>query len=469
MKRVIALVGRPNVGKSTLFNRLTRSRDALVADKPGLTRDRRYGRATLVGREFIIVDTGGLSSDDAGLDELVAGQAMQAVEESDLVLFLVDGRDGMTGEDEIIAQRLRATGKSVLLVVNKTERLNKAVAGAEFYAMGLGDPMAIAAAHGEGVPALIDHVLEQLPLTPEEEAEAAQETEEDEKTVKVAIIGRPNVGKSTLVNRLLGEERVLAFDMPGTTRDSIYIPFEHDGQAYTLIDTAGVRRRAKVDDAIEKFSVIKTLKAMDDANVVVLVIDAHEGVSAQDSTLLGYAIDAGKGLLIAINKWDGLSRDERERVKAELERKLVFAEYADRHYISALHGSGVGKLMAMVHQAHVSAFKTFSTSMLTRILEDAVGSHPPPSVGGRRIKLRYAHQGGKNPPRIIIHGNQTERVPDAYRRYLINTFRKVLELKGTPVMIEFRTSENPYKGRRNKLTPRQERKRKRMLKHYKRK
>ncbi len=462
MKHVIALVGRPNVGKSTLFNRLTRSRDALVADEPGLTRDRRYGQARHQGRGYIVVDTGGLSG-EGGIDSLIEKQATLALQEASGVLFLVDGREGLTAGDQRIAEQLRNLGKPVFVVVNKTERQQKELLTAEFFQLGLGQPLPISAAHGEGVGDLLDEVFEQLPPA---------ETDEDESQehgAKVAIIGRPNVGKSTLVNRLLGEERVLAFDLPGTTRDSIFIPFEKDGQHYTLIDTAGVRRRGRIADKIEKFSVIKTLQAIDVANVVILVIDAQSGIGSQDASLLGYAIDAGKALLIAVNKWDGLSPEQRERVKTELDRRLRFIDYASIHFISALHGSGVGKLMAVVQQAYEKSRAQFPTPLLTRILEDAVASHQPPLVKGRRIKLRYAHQGGQNPPRIVIHGNQVDQVPDSYRRYLANVYRKVLQLEGTPVRIEFRGGDNPYKGRKNTLTKRQIAKRKRLKKYIKKK
>jgi len=463
MKHVLALVGRPNVGKSTLFNRLTRSRDALVADEPGLTRDRRYGQARHQGHEFIVVDTGGLSG-DGGIDHLIEQQVLRALEESSGVLFLVDGRAGLCAGDQRIADQLRNLGKPVFVVVNKTERQHKALLSAEFHQLGLGQPLAISAAHGEGVGELLEQVFESLPEIPPDTAET-----EHGQGAKVAVIGRPNVGKSTLVNRLLGEERVLAFDLPGTTRDSIFIPFERDGQHFTLIDTAGVRRRGRIHDKIEKFSVIKTLQAIDAANVVILVIDAQEGIGSQDANLLGYAIDAGKALLIAVNKWDGLTPERRERIKTELERRLRFVDYASIHFISALHGSGVGKLMGVVQQAYEKSRAQFPTPLLTRILEDAVASHQPPLVKGRRIKLRYAHQGGQNPPRIVIHGNQVQQVPDSYRRYLANVYRKVLKLEGTPVRIEFRSGENPFKGRKNTLSKRQLAKRKRLKDYIKKK
>jgi len=458
MKPVIALVGRPNVGKSTLFNCLTRSRDALVADLPGMTRDRKYGEGRLGDRPYLVVDTGGLSGEDEGIDGLMAGQAWLAVEEADVILFLVDARDGLlTGDDEI-ARRLRASGKPVYLVVNKIDGTNADLVMADFYALGLGEPAGITASHGRGVRSLMDVVLAGLP-EPEEEEEV------EDRGVKIAVLGRPNVGKSTLINRVLGEERVLAYDMPGTTRDSIYVPFERRGQKYTFIDTAGVRRRRKVSDKLEKFSIIKALQAIEEAHVVVLVIDAHEGVSEQDAHLLGFILDAGRALVIAVNKWDGLDKSARDRVRYELERRLQFVDFAKLHFISALHGTGVGDLFAPILRAYESAIRQFSTPDLTRILEQAVEEHQPPLVRGRRIKLRYAHQGGRNPPVIVIHGNQTKDVPAAYKRYLANVYRKALRLEGTPIRIDFRTGANPYQGRKNKLTKHQVDKRQRLKRH----
>jgi GTP-binding protein len=464
MKPVIALVGRPNVGKSTLFNRLTRSRDALVADQPGLTRDRKFGEGKLGDRPYIVVDTGGLSGEKEGVEKLMASQSWQAVQESDIVLFLVDGRAGMVTDDQNIAKRLRATGKPVYLVVNKTDGLNEDVVTAEFYAMGLGEPYPIAAAHGRGVRALINQVLGDLP-----EEEAIPEEIEAQQGIRIAIVGRPNVGKSTLVNRILGEERVLAFDLPGTTRDSIYLPFERDGQTYTLIDTAGIRRRSRVKEAVEKFSVIKAMQAIEDAHVVIMLLDGQEGISEQDATLFGFILDTGRALVVAVNKWDGLDRDQRDKVKRELELKLPFLKFARIHFISALHGSGVGNLFGSVLTAYESAMIDMSTNRLTQLLEDLVSAHAPPVVKGRRIKLRYAHQGGKNPPIIVIHGTQTEAVPDAYRRYLSNGFQKYLKLEGTPIRIEFKTGKNPFAGKKNVLTKRQVEKRKRLRKFTTRK
>jgi GTP-binding protein len=462
MYPVIALVGRPNVGKSTLFNRLTKSRDALVADQPGLTRDRIYGQGRMGDHPYIVIDTGGLSGNDQGLDGLMAEQARLAIEEASVVLFLVDAREGLTGADQSIARQLRQTNKSVYLVVNKIDGLDIQIASAEFHALGLGEPLPISAAHGEGVTSALETVLSEFPQPEETEAEVGQ-------GIKIAIVGRPNVGKSTLVNRMLGEERVLVFDMPGTTRDSIRIPFEREDEKYVLIDTAGVRRRKRIDESIEKFSVVKTLQAIEESNVVIMVLDARGGVSHQDANLLGFILDSGRALVVAVNKWDGLSQDQRQRVKTELDRKLSFLDFAKIHFISALHGTGVGDLFAFVGNAFESASRSLSTSELTRLLESAVAAHQPPLVHGRRIKLRYAHQGGKNPPVIVIHGNQTAAVPKNYQRYLVNSFRSALHLMGTPLRIEFKTGENPYKNKKNPLTKRQIAKRKRLKQYLKKK
>lgn len=442
MKPVIALVGRPNVGKSTLFNRLTGTRDALVADQPGLTRDRKYGDVTYNKRSFILIDTGGLSGEDEGIDVNMAKQSWQAVEEADQVMFLVDARSGMNAADEFIARQLRQFGKQVTVVVNKAESLDPVVVSAEFHALGLGEPMAISSAHGQGIAKLIETLL------PEENL--LEDEEEEDKGIKVAIIGRPNVGKSTLINRIMGEERVVVFDMPGTTRDSIFIPFERDGQLYTFIDTAGVRRRARVNEAIEKFSIIKTLQAIDASNVVVMVLDGSEVISEQDAHLMGYATEHGRAIVLAINKWDNLESYQRDKIKMEVERKLPFMNFAKLHYISALHGTGVGELFGSINKAYKSAMRDFSTNELTGLLEGLVSKHQPPMVHGRRIKLRYAHQGGKNPPIIVIHGNQTKSVPAAYRRYLANAFIDYYKLQGTPLRVEFKSSENPFKDKKPK-------------------
>ncbi len=459
MLPVIALVGRPNVGKSTLFNCLTKTRDAIVADQPGVTRDRIYGTGRLGERHYIVVDTGGLSGDERGIDGEMAHQTLQAIEEADSVLFMVDARDGLTPGDHAIAKRLRQTGKPVFLVVNKTDGLDAEMAKSDFYALGLGECYPIAAAHGRGVSALIEQVIPADQITGE-----AQAIEEDA-GIKIAVVGRPNVGKSTLVNRLLGEERVVVFDLPGTTRDSISIPFEHHGKRYTLIDTAGMRRKRSVDEGVERFSVIKTLQAIESAHVVILVIDARESVTDQDASLLGLVLHAGRAVIIAVNKWDGMTPEEKDKLRSDLELRLDFIDFAKFHFISALHGSGVGNLYESIDRAFASANIDMPTPALTRILEDALQAHQPPLVKGRRIKLRYAHQGGKNPPLIVIHGNQAEAVPDAYKRYLSNVYRKALRIEGTPIKLEFRSGKNPFAGRRNILTERQVRKKRRLMKH----
>ena len=461
MKPVIALVGRPNVGKSTLFNVLTQSRDALVADYPGLTRDRKYGHGSFNSKPFIVIDTGGLSGENEALDEHMAAQTLLAIEESAAVLFLVDARDGLTTADENIAANLRRTGKTVHLVLNKTDGVDAAVVASEFYALGLGDPIAIAASHHRGIKPLLETVLEPFP--------ADQPAIERERGVKVAFVGRPNVGKSTLVNRVLGEERVVVFDMPGTTRDSIFIPFERDGRRYTLIDTAGVRRRKSVHEAVEKFSVIKTMQAIEEANVVVLMMDAQKEIADQDLHLLGFVLEAGRALVLVINKWDGLDAYQKDRIRAGVDKQLVFIRFAEIFYISALHGSNVGQLYAAIDRAYASATRDLSTPLLTRILQQALEAHPPPLVRGRRLKLRYAHQGGVNPPRIIIHGNQTDQVPATYRRYLTNYFSDAIESVGTPIKIEFKGGTNPFADRKNRLSKRQQFKRDRMIQHIKKK
>lgn len=462
MQPVIALVGRPNVGKSTLFNRLTRSRDALVANLPGLTRDRKYGLGRLGERSCLIIDTGGLTGEEQVLDEAMARQTLRAVDEADLVLLLVDGRAGMTATDEQIAQRLRQLGKPLLLVVNKTDGIDAEGACAEFHALGLGEPQPIAASHGRGMRQLTESVLAQLPAETPEATDTPGEV-----GIKVAVVGRPNVGKSTLINRILGEERLVAFDQPGTTRDAVAVPFERDGVHYTLVDTAGLRRRGKVIETVEKFSVVKTLQAIEQAHVVILVLDARQGVADQDAALLGLVLDSGRAVVVAINKWDGLTPAERDEVKRVFDFRLGFLDFADIHFISALHGSGVGKLFASVDRAYASTTIDCKASQLTDILQQAVQQHAPPLVHGRRIKLRYAHQGGRNPPIVVIHGNQTDSVPGSYRRYLANTYRKALQLTGTPVRIEFRAGKNPFEGRKNPLTARQQAHRKRLLRHVK--
>jgi GTPase len=458
MHNLVALVGRPNVGKSTLFNRLTRSRAALVADLPGVTRDRHYGVAETGGRHYWVVDTGGWGHPEDGLARAVAEQIWRAVEEAAVVVLLVDARQGVTAADQEFAERLRRSGKSVVLAVNKVDGLEPAAAAAEFHALGLGAVYPITAAHGYGVSALMDAVMALLP-------EDAPPVDSAEHGIRVAVVGRPNVGKSTLVNRLLGEPRMVTADQPGTTRDAVEVPFTRLGRPYTLIDTAGLRRRARVREAVERLSVLKTLQALERAQVAILVLDARQGIAEQDATLLGWVVERGKALVIAVNKWDRLVADERSQVKRELERRLSFVNFALVHFISALHGSGIGDLMESVEAAHASATRKLSTPELTRMLREAVTRHAPPVARGRRIKLRYAHQGGHSPPLIVVHGNQTEALPDAYRRYLAGFFRRELDLAGTPVHLEFKTGANPFEGRRNVLTPRQVRKRKRLLRH----
>ncbi len=461
MKPVIALVGRPNVGKSTLFNKLTKSRDALVADFAGLTRDRKYGDGKLGEFAYIAIDTGGLNGESEVLDVRMQHQSWAAVEESDIVIFLVDGRDGLTPVDAEIADRLRRTGCRVCLTVNKTDSLDEAQIAAEFFELGLDTPHCIAAAHNRGLLKLMSAVQELLP------SEFSGEDDAPEEGLRLAIIGRPNVGKSTLVNRIVGEERVVAFDLPGTTRDSIAIPFERDDRQYTLIDTAGVRRRGKVTDKVEKFSVIKTLQAIDESNVCVLLLDASERITDQDLNLMGYVIDKGRALIVAVNKWDGLSIEQRDKIKSDVSRRLDFLSFTSIEFISALHGTGVGNLFKLVNRAYESAMIDMSTPELTRMLEYAITQHQPPLVRGRRVKMRYAHQGGSNPPVIVVHGNQTDRVPDTYKRYLGNFFQRELKLFGTPVRIDFKKGSNPYGHIRNKLTPLQQRKRNRFLREVK--
>lgn len=437
MKPTLVLVGRPNVGKSTLFNRLTRTRDAIVADMPGLTRDRHYGQGRVGDKPYLVMDTGGFEPViKEGILHAMAKQTLQAVDEADKVLFIVDGRQGVTAHDRIIAEQLRKSGQDILLVVNKTEGMATSVVTAEFFELGLGTPCAISAAHGDNIQELADLALADFPVVEDESPPAHHP--------KIAIVGRPNVGKSTLINTLLGEERVIAFDQPGTTRDSIYIDFEHRNKHYTLIDTAGIRRRGKVFEAVEKFSVIKTLQAIEDANVVVLMLDARSEVSDQDAHIAGFILETGRALVLAVNKWDELDGYQRDLVKRDINRKLTFLGFAELHYISALHGSGMRHLLPSVDRAYEAAMAHLPTPKLTRALIAAVEKHPPPRGGMSRPKMRYAHQGGSNPPLIIVHGTMLEHVSETYRRYLENTFREVFKLKGTPLRVDFKVGHNPY-------------------------
>lgn len=440
---MVALVGRPNVGKSTLFNRLTRSRDALVADLPGLTRDRHYGEGRLGDRPYLVVDTGGFEPIvKEGITFQMARQTRQAIAESDKVIFVVDGRSGLAPQDLQIADLLRKSGRPVTLVVNKLEGLTGEGRTAEFYELGLGDPIAISSAHGDGVTSLMDQLLSDFPSAISAEDEAAEIAE---KGLRVAIVGRPNVGKSTLINTLVGEERVIAFDMPGTTRDAISIPFEREGRKYQLIDTAGLRRRGKVFEAVEKFSVIKTLQAIESCHVAILMLDAQQDVSDQDAHIAGFVAEAGRALVVAVNKWDGLDRVARDEVKRVMARKLQFLNWARFHFISALKGNGVDALMRSVDMAYTAATLKLSTPKITRALREAVEHQQPPRHGRFRPKLRYAHQGGQNPPIIVVHGNALEHISDVYKRFLESRFRRVFKLEGTPLRIEWKTSTNPYK------------------------
>ncbi|HEV3240386.1 MAG TPA: ribosome biogenesis GTPase Der [Casimicrobiaceae bacterium] len=442
MLPTLVLVGRPNVGKSTLFNRLTASRAALVADYPGLTRDRHYGRGRWGERPYLVVDTGGFEPKaSSGIMQAMAEQTKTAIAEADAIVFLVDGRAGLTGEDRTIADVLRRSGRPLLLAVNKSEGLAPERASAEFHELGLGEPLPISAAHNEHVRELVEQALA---LCPPASAFDAEPAAEEAKPIKVAIVGRPNVGKSTLVNTLLGEERVITFDEPGTTRDSIYLDFERGGRGYTLIDTAGVRRRGKVTETIEKFSVIKTLQAIDDANVVVLLLDAAQGISEQDAHLAGAILEAGRALVVALNKWDAVDADARSQAMRELERKLGFLTFAELHPISAKHDKGVGPLIAAIDRAYAAAMARLPTPKLTRALQAALARQEPPRAGLVRPKLRYAHQGGANPPLIVIHGSALGSIPDAYRRYLEHFFREAFKLQGTPLRIQFKTGANPY-------------------------
>lgn len=441
MKPVIALVGRPNVGKSTLFNRLTKSRDAIVADFAGLTRDRHYGNGRQGKHEYIVIDTGGFEPDaGSGIYREMAKQTRQAVAEADVVIFVVDVRGGLSAQDHDIANYLRRLGKPCVLAGNKAEGMQESAHLAEFYELGLGEVLPVSAAHGQGIRSLVELALEPLALPEPEEGDASAETN----VIRLAVAGRPNVGKSTLINTWLGEERLVAFDMPGTTRDAISVPFERNGQKFELIDTAGLRRRGKVFEAIEKFSVVKTLQAIESANVVLLLLDATQGVTDQDAHIAGYILESGRAVVIAVNKWDAVDDYQRQQLERSIESRLSFLKFAPLHFISAIKRQGIGPLWTSIIQAYKSANRKMPTPVLTRLLQEAVQFQTPKRAGGYRPKLRYAHQGGMNPPVIVIHGNSLEHVSDAYKRFLEGRFRKEFELVGTPLRIELRTSSNPY-------------------------
>jgi GTP-binding protein len=464
MLPLVALVGRPNVGKSTLFNALTRSRDALVHDQPGVTRDRHYGVCRPEGqRPFMVVDTGGIAGEGEGLAGATTRQARAAAEEADLVLFVVDGREGPSSLDDEILAWLRKAARPTMLIVNKTDGLDVQAAIAEFVRYGISEVHPTSSAHRQGIDTLIDRVLNKLP-----EEGATEELDNDPNRIRVAFIGRPNVGKSTLVNRLLGEERMIASDVPGTTRDSVAIDMERDGRLYRLIDTAGLRRKAKVEEAVEKFSIIKTLQAIEQCQVAVVMLDAGEGVTDQDASVLGYALDAGRALVVAVNKWDGQTDYQRQQAEALLARKLSFVEWAEAVRISAKHGSGLRELFAAIHRAHASATHVFGTSEATKAMEIAYETNPPPVVRGHVAKLRFCHPAATNPPTFVVHGTRLRTLSDSYKRYLENFFRKRFKLVGTPVRFVFKEGTNPYEGKKNVLTERQVAKKKRLIRHVKR-
>jgi GTP-binding protein len=463
MLPLVALVGRPNVGKSTLFNALTRSRDALVHDAPGVTRDRQYGVCRLdPERPFVVVDTGGIAGSEEGLAGATARQSRAAAEEADLVLFIVDGREGPSALDDEILAWLRKVDTPTFLVVNKVDGLDARAALAEFARYGFRTAIGVSSAHRQGLDALLAQVLAVLP-----EDGDAQVLDTDPQRVRIAFVGRPNVGKSTLVNRLLGEERMIASEVPGTTRDSIAVDLERDGRKYRLVDTAGLRRKSKVEEAVEKFSIVKTLQSIEECQVAVIMLDASEGVTEQDASVLGAVLDAGRALVVAINKWDGLTTYQREQTEALLARKLAFVNWAEAVRISALHGSGLRELFKAIHRAHASATREFSTAEVTRALEAAYAANPPPTVRGHVAKLRFAHPGGDNPPTFVVHGNRLRTLGETYRRYLENFFRKRFKLVGTPVRFVFKEGENPYKDRKNVLTDRQVARKRRLLRHVK--
>jgi len=459
---VISLVGRPNVGKSTLFNRLSKSRQALVSDFEGLTRDRQYATIQLDDKtKCSIIDTGGLTNEDSLIDTGIHEQVLSALDESDLIYLIVSNRDGVTSLDLDISNQLRKLKKNIILVCNKAEGLNQ-VTAAEFFELGLGKPILISAEHNQGISELIETTIPLLP-------QSFEDNKMEVKGIAVAILGRPNVGKSTLINRILGEKRVLAIDIPGTTRDTIFIPFEREGEQYTLIDTAGIRRKRSVEEKVEKFSIIKAIEALEDSHVVILVLDAHEGITEQDATLLGMITDKGRALLIVINKWDGLDEYQKNEVKRKLDVKLSFVSYASIHYISALHGSGVGKLFNTIRKSFENAGAKFATSTLNKILEKANNKHQAPVVGGRRPKLKYVHQSDVFPPTLIIHGNHLQNIPKSYEQFLKNFFIDALKLSNTPIKLEFKSGDNPFKDKKNKLSARQVQKRKRLMKFVKKK
>lgn len=468
VSRTIALVGRPNVGKSTLFNRLTGTRDALVADYAGLTRDRQYAAVRYAGERLTVIDTGGMGEEGGGVAEVMEVQARRAVDEADAVIVLLDARAGLTPGDQQIVDTLRRAQVPFVLAVNKADGLSPTEACAEFYGLGP-EPIPISAQRGHGVDTLMQAVLSVAgPIRSAAAADADAEAPATEPTadaIRLAVIGRPNVGKSTLINRLLGDERVVVYDAPGTTRDRVTVPLSRNGRHYALIDTAGVRRRARVQEKVEKFSIVKSLEAIDEASVVALVVDAHEGVTEQDGHLAGEIVRRGRALVVVVNKWDGLDDNQKRAVRRHLDLRFPFLHFARYHYVSALHGSGVGHILNSVDRAHAAAHRSIPTSELNERLQQAVEAHQPPMPRGRRIKLRYAHQGGHNPPVIVIHGNQTGRIPAAYTRYLENFFRDAFDLRGTPVRIEYRTTENPFAGRTNPLSDRQKRQRERVIRH----
>ncbi len=464
MLPLVALVGRPNVGKSTLFNALTRTRDALVHDEPGVTRDRNYGVCRLLeGRPFVLVDTGGIAGQDEGLAGATAKQSRAAAEEADLILFVVDGREGASSLDDDILRWLRKLSKPTLLIVNKTDGIDQRAAQAEFSRYGFADVLPVSSAHRTGIDQLLARTAALLP-----EVGSAETLDDDPTRVRIAFVGRPNVGKSTLVNRILGEERMIASEVPGTTRDSIAVDLERDGRKYRLIDTAGLRRRARVEEAVEKFSAFKTLQAIEQCQVAVLMLDASEGVTDQDATVLGAVLDAGRALVVVLNKWDGRTDYERQQAEALVARKLGFVDWAERVRISALHGSGLRELFKAIHRAHASATHVFSTADVTRAIEAAYTANPPPVVRGHVAKLRFAHPGGDTPPTFVVHGTRLKTLSSTYQRYLENFFRKRFKLVGTPIRFVFRENSNPYEGKKNVLTERQVEKKRRLMRHVKR-